>query len=212
MSLNSFTNISSYAPTRPEGTISNVAKAYEKLDDDLMDEYAEELGISESNEPHTIGSFNEAEYYLKRYHKAQKENEAYNEAANKAIKDYIDKVNKWLESVSAPNNNDMEYCKGLLQEYAMRQSQKSGKRTIKLIEGTMSFRKRQPKFEYDDDKLREYLIANNGNAFLKPQPPKIDHAMLKKSGKIGADDVFTIDGHEVPGVSVTRQDDSFDIK
>lgn len=107
-----------------------------------------------------------------------------------------------------------------LQDYAKVQVEMTGKKSVKLINGTLSFAKQQPKYERNEEAILTYIdtIADYDNPlrnFLKPQPAKLDWAGLKKAGTVKEIDGvkrLVVGKVTVPSVKVIDQDDVFKVK
>lgn len=148
----------------------------------------------------------QANYFIWQYHKLEEEIEQH----EKIAKDYLEQKKKltdeWLEKENSSLEARMEYLKAALREYAQRELEGSKKKSLKLIEGSLSFRKVQPKLSYNDDILRSYLADSGKTEYLKPQKPAVDHAGLKKHFVIDDDKAY-LDGQELPGVDVKQADE-----
>lgn len=107
-----------------------------------------------------------------------------------------------------------------LQDYAKVQVDMTGKKSVKLVNGTLSFVKQQPKYERNEEAILTYIdtIADYDNPlrnFLKPQPAKLDWAGLKKAGTVKEIDGvkrLVVGKVTVPSVKVIDQDDVFKVK
>lgn len=153
----------------------------------------------------------EAEYFTKKYIEAANEIEKAKEAAKQYIEQQQEKVNNWLEKVNKSNEFYLSVYGEALKAYASKEMDKTGKKSIKLIEGTLSFRKAQDKYEYNEEELRASLKDNHIEDFFEAVEPKIKKAELKKAGTVINNKLY-INDTLIEGVTITPQDKTFTIK
>lgn len=184
--------------------------------EDLMrqidEEEAEEYGAQDTYEQENFKILNQeqANYFLGKYKEAEKENEAIEATAKEALDRYKMRVEGWVENATAANKHEMERLKALLESYAKSlQEEDPKKKTFKLINGSLAFRKQPPEFQYDDGALCTYLQLLGDKNFLK-ETVSVNKAALKKAGAV-VDGKFTINGEEVPGIKVTEREPKFSI-
>lgn len=176
------------------------------LDDTVKAAEAEAIGLSgtiDLDGGFKIETRDQAEYYTRCLAEAQRENAAVELAAKKRLQEYTERVNAWKESKLRENAGNIERWTGLLRPWAEEQLKDSKKKSVKLVEGTLSFRKND-KYEYDDKKLIEYLEANGRDDLLVEQAPKVDKTALKKA--------FDFEKETIPGVTYTLLPDTFTVK
>ncbi len=177
------------------------------LDDSVNAAEAEAVGLSGevdvSEDGFKIETRDQAEYYTRCLAEAQRENAAVELAAKKRIQDYTERVNAWKESKLKENESNIERWTGLLRPWAEEQLAGSKKKSIKLIEGTLGFRK-HVEYQYDDAELIAYLKESGHNELLIEQAPKVDKTALKKA--------FDFEKDTVPGVTYTQLPDTFTVK
>ena len=153
----------------------------------------------------------EAEYFTKKYIEAANEIEKAKEAAKQYMEQQQEKVNNWLEKVSKSNEFYLSVYGDALKVYAEKEIDKTGKKSIKLIEGTLSFRKAQDKYEYNEEELRASLNNNHIEDFFEAVEPKIKKAELKKAGTVINNKLY-INDTLIEGVTITPQEKTFTIK
>ena len=153
----------------------------------------------------------EAEYFTKKYIEAANEIEKAKEAAKQYMEQQQEKVNNWLEKVSKSNEFYLSVYGEALKVYAEKEMDKTGKKSIKLIEGTLSFRKAQDKYEYNEEELRASLNNNHIEDFFEAVEPKIKKAELKKAGTVINNKLY-INDTLIEGVTITPQEKTFTIK
>lgn len=173
------------------------------LDDSVSAAEEETIGLSGEIDSFKIETRDQAEYFTRRLVEAQKENEAVELVAKKRLNEYTERVNAWKENKLKENSYNIERWTSWLRPWAEEQLKDSKKKSVKLIEGTLGFRKAD-KYEYDDEKLVEYLQSSGHEELLIEQTPKVDKTALKKA--------FDFEKENVPGVTYTKLPDSFTVK
>lgn len=184
------------------------------LDDFLADieqQQVEDLKL-DTIETNGVSSERQADYLIGRYKRLKESVQDIDELADSRIKDYMDKVNRWRDSELKSLTAQMDYIQNVLESYA-KANITGKKKSIKMIEGTLSLSKQQPKIEYDEKKLRNFLTTiKEGEQYLEPQEPKLLWGEFKKATKIGEDNLLRYGDKTVPGVVVTIRPDKFAIK
>lgn len=124
----------------------------------------------------------------------------------------IEKINAWAESENEKAQRSIDYFQGLLAAYAMEQKQKNPKfKSMKLPNGAIRFRKQQPKFHYDDEKLLESLKRTGKTDFIKVKEVP-DKAAVKKAFILHEDKLVDPDtGEFIEGVTVEHREDKFEV-
>lgn len=153
----------------------------------------------------------EAEYFTKKYIEAANEIKEAEEVAKQYMEQQQEKVNNWLEKIKKNNQFLLDIYGGALEMYTKAQLEETGKKSIKLIQGTLSFRKSRDKYEYDEDVLRKSLTDNHIDTFFEEVEPKIKKAELKKAATVKNNKLY-INDTLIDGVTITPQEDVFSIK
>lgn len=153
----------------------------------------------------------EAEYFTKKYIEAANEIKEAEEVAKQYMEQQQEKVNNWLEKIKKNNQFLLDIYGGALEIYTKAQLEETGKKSIKLIQGTLSFRKSRDKYEYDEDVLRKSLTDNHIDTFFEEVEPKIKKAELKKAATVKNNKLY-INDTLIDGVTITPQEDVFSVK
>ena len=153
----------------------------------------------------------EAEYFTKKYIEAANEIKEAEEAAKQYMEQQQEKVNNWLEKIKKNNQFLLDIYGGALEMYTKAQLEETGKKSIKLIQGTLSFRKSRDKYEYDEEVLRKSLTDNHIDTFFEEVEPKIKKAELKKAATVKNNKLY-INDTLIDGVTITPQEDVFSVK
>ena len=176
-------------------------------------EEAEAVGAAdaeENKEAFKITSSSQADFFTGKLKSLQEENANVEAVAKEAVERYIQKVEAWKQRIIQPNNNQIEFFKHLLQQYATEKLEGKQSKSLKLINGTLKFRKQAPEVKYEDNTLLTYLQLLGDRRFLKEQAPKIDKVELKKAGDV-VDGKFLLNGQEVPGVTLVERGPKFEV-
>ena len=136
------------------------------------------------------------------------------------VKEAQKTANQFLLKNCAKKKEWLNTLEQTLRDYTEEQIKTTGKKSVKMVNGTMSFVKQQPKYERNEEAILIYIdsIADSDNPllnFVKPQPAKLDWAGLKKVGtvkEIEGVKRLVIDKVIVPSVKVIDQDDAFKVK
>jgi len=122
----------------------------------------------------------------------------------------IERIKAWQEKELETLNNSKSFFEGLLSEYFIKEREKDPKFKISTPYGKVSARKQQPKWNYDEDKLIEWLKENDMELVrVKYEPNKTE---IKKRYKVVGNVVTTEDGEIVEGITVEEQPDAIAIK
>lgn len=108
---------------------------------------------------------------------------------------------------------DTEYFNGLVSEYAADRRATDPKfKSEKTPYGSLSFKKQQPKWNYDDEKLVSWLEQNEANELIriKKEPVKTEIKKLFIPTESGI--VVDPDGQQVDGIMVEYRGDELVIK
>ena len=142
---------------------------------------------------------------IKQFQDEQKEN-------NSLAETEIEKINSWADSENEKAQRSIDYFQGLLAYYALKQREADPKfKKLELPNGKIKFTKQQPKFNYDDDVLINYLKKSERTDLIKVKETP-DRATVKK--------IFTLQGEKlvdaetgefVEGVTIEHREDKFSV-
>lgn len=119
-------------------------------------------------------------------------------------------IESWAQKETENIADQIAFFESLLQPWAERELAESKRRSIKLPQGTLGFRKSQPKFDRDEDKLLPWVKDNKPEHLVVRE--SVDWAGLKKRLTVANGIAITEEGEVVPGVTVTRVPDKFYVK
>ena len=198
-----------------ERLVEDSGKSNSMLDDmlDAIDaEEVKSLGLDPDSPTHLVVNRDQAEYFTRLWKRALHDKEEINKIADDYLAKKTAQVEAYREREIGKLDNVIEYCSQILRPYAEQQLADSKKKTLALVEGSLTFRKQQSSYAYDDEKIKK-MLGNmaDGSRFLKPQEPKVDHASLKKAGQ-EMNGKFYLDGKLVDGIVITQKPASFVVK
>lgn len=115
------------------------------------------------------------------------------------------RIDSWEKSENENIERGIAYFEGLLTEYLMEQRKKDPKFKISTPYGKVSTRKQQPKWEYDEKTVIEFLksVGMNELIRIKEELNKVD---LKKTVTV-EDGKAIIQGVVLPGINIYDQPD-----
>lgn len=161
-----------------------------------------------------------AEKALWYYKKLNADIAALQQQAHDYVKEAERTANAFLAKNCKPKEDYKEILEQRLLDFAQKETAERHTKSIKLLNGTLSFVKQQPKYERDEEIIIDYIhsikdMDNSLQKFLKPQPDKLDWAALKKEGSVQDIDgtkKLVVGSTIIPSVTVIEQDRSFKIK
>lgn len=161
----------------------------------MMVEDMEQVQQEQAEDTFVVDSMEKADWVLSKIAKCRarmQENEAY-------AKKQIEKFKTWLEEVNAVENESISYFENVLTPYLESAIAGTKKKSVKLPNGTIGFRK-NTNFVKDDNALFDY-VKSNAPAYIKIKE-SVDWAGFKKSCKVDGNKLVTEDGEIVPAVTV----------
>jgi hypothetical protein len=186
------------------------------LNESISKMEAEELNINvtgdEESDREMIQNPQQANYFCKVVNELREERAKTEELINQELK----RVQREYEAYKTKELNridgQIQYFSGLLESYATKELQNSKKRSIKLPHGTLSIKKQQDKYDYDEEAILECLKKNKQDKFIKVQTVEtVNKKDLKKEG-FSHNGKLYLDNIEVKGVVITAQPDKFEVK
>lgn len=150
-----------------------------------------------------------ANWALRKIAQMEKQIEANNELAVAEE----EKIEAWRKSVNDTAQNSIDFFQSYLAEYAMSLKKENPKfKTLKLPNGQLSFRKQQPKWDLDDEKVLKTLKETGNDDLIKvTEKPKI--AEIKKAFKAhGTKAINPETGEVVEGITIVEQPEKFGVK
>lgn len=170
---------------------------------------------TEAEAEHAISQYKSV---LRRISEVEMSAQDYLEEAKRRTEDY-------LNTVREPLIKQLSFIESRLKDYATAKTAITGKRSVKLVNGTIGFTKAPTKYEVDTDKVIDFLQGlEEGDilrTFLKHQPDKLDWAGMKKVGTVhkikdseGGEHIrFKVYGQEVPFIEVDDdREDTFKVR
>lgn len=173
-----------------------------------LQEYLEEQEQTES-ESFKVDTDEKANWALRKI----KQFEDQKKANNKIATEEIEKIEAWNKAENEKAQQSIDYFQGLLAKYAMEKRKENPKfKSQKLPNGRIRFKKKQPKWEYDDDAVVQSLKDAGMTDYIKVKesPSKAD---IKKAFEVIDGQVIDADtGIILDGITVTEQEEEFEAK
>jgi hypothetical protein len=169
-------------------------------------ELQEAVEVSETQERFKIDNLEAANWAFRKLAAIERKKKEVQELAQKEI----ERIKTWEQQEISSLNNSKEFFEGLLTEYFAREREKDPKFKISTPYGKVSARKQQPKWNYDDEKLVNWLLQNDKELVRTKYEP--DKNGIKKKYKVIGTNVVTEDGEIVEGITVEERPEKIEIK
>lgn len=183
-----------------------------ELTEAITEQEVKELGIDLSlGEKLKITSEEQAIFFLRRINELRDERDKVNMTCNNLIESYNSKVNDFRSKQLRSIDSTEAFFSNLLEDFARASLVNSKKKSLKLPFGTLSFKKSQPKYVYEDKQLLEYLKDKNLNEFIRIKE-EVDKSNLKKNIVIDESGKPLLDNIEVEGLTILPSEETFTIK
>lgn len=181
---------------------------------DYLDQIEEEQwSLDEEKSCYQIQDSIEAENTLAYYKRKKAKIDGLIVQADYYLKKAQENYEKYLREVVSPMQEELKFLEDKLRVYAEQELNKTKKKSLKLVEGTLSFRKNQDKYIHDDKAILEYVLANKTlKDYIIPTPGKLDWSKMKEDGEFKTEtdmvgnqlEKFYVHGIEVPNVTIQR--------
>ena len=127
------------------------------------------------------------------------------------IQEEIDEIEHWLEKENEKIQNNIDFMKSKLKNYAYDlKDDNPDLKTHNLPFGALKFRKRRPKWNYDDDKLLEFA-ENNFKEAVKVKKKVNKRKLKKKADVVGNKAVIEDTGEVIDGIKVVQRPEKFKV-
>ena len=186
------------------------------LEEFMLQAEIQELGVKlagdmEDDEKLLVRNKTDADFYIKMIAKLRAQKEEINEFVDKEIERQLNMYEEYRKERMKPLDNQIAFYENALKTFAMNELESTGKKTIKLPNGTLSIKKQQPKYIYNDEEVLEYLQQNNLEHLIRTKK-ELDKKELKKAATLNNNNELVIDDKVVPGAMAVPQEDKFEVK
>ena len=187
-----------------------------ELNEFMKEEEAKQLNIQQDeNNNYLINDRAQANYFINLSKQCDNDIESLKEFVAQERERYLNNLQKFEEQQIESINKKKEYYNRALEDFMRRELDATGKKTLKLPNGTLSIKKQQPHFNYVSEEEMLLWMETNHPELVKvtrPEPKiSVDKKELKKRAII-KDGALILDGSEVPGVNISEVDDVFSLK
>lgn len=170
-------------------------------------EEADEEEIKEIKERFKINDLESANWAFRKLKAIEEKKKEIEELAKKEIEPYkleISRIEDWKNEELKSFDRSIIFFNFLLEEYYREQRKIDPKFKVSTPYGKVTSRKQQPKWNYDDEKVVEWLLENDKDLVrVKYEPSKTD---IKKKYKAAGNNVVTEDGEIVEGITIEERD------
>lgn len=171
-----------------------------------LEEYVDAQDEQESARGFVIDSLAKAEWAMRKISWYLRKTKEVQELASKRIA----QVQAWADKQEEEYDRQIAVFEAMLQPWAMRELDGAKKRSIKLPQGTLGFRKAQPRFEQDEKALLPWVKESSPEHLVIRET--VNWNELKKLLTVAGELAMTPDGEVVPGVKVEQLPDTFYVK
>lgn len=175
--------------------------------EDLALNKLEELTVHEAHEKFKVTDLESANWCFRKLSNLEKQKREYESLAHKEI----DRIMDWLTKEKEKIEDQEEFFKCLLTEYACHERQNNPKFKLSTPYGKLGFRKQQPKYIYQDEEIIKWATTNGKLAFVRIKE-EVNKEALKESITVSGTNAVTEDGEIIPGVQIIPQEDSIRIE
>lgn len=158
-----------------------------------------------------IKNKSDADFYVKQINKLRQQKEEINEFVDGEIERQLRMYEEYRKKSLKPLDSQIAFYEEALKTFTLNEYEQTGKKSIKLPNGTLGIKKQQPKYVYNDEEVLEFLRNNDMNDYIRMKP-ELNKKDLKKNSIVNSNNELIIDGKVVPGVDVIPQDDKFEVK
>lgn len=152
-----------------------------------------------------INDRDSAEWALEKIALAEKELQEIKEHADKRRF----KIDEYEKEASAEHENTISFMKSHLQLYLQTQDKKS----IKLINGNIGFRKRQDKWNIqNNEELIKTLESTELHDLIRVKKEPALSELKKHLTVVGDQVLYEKTGEVIEGIKIEKQEDSFNVK
>jgi len=143
--------------------------------------------------------------------KKQNKNKELAKSQIEKIQKEIDEIEHWLEKENEKIQNNIDFMKSKLKNYAMElKDENPDLKTHSLPFGSLQFRQKRPKWNYDNDKLLKFAESNLEEAVKVKK--KVDKRKLKKKSEVvGNKAVLEDTGEVIDGIKVVQRPEKFKV-
>lgn len=169
-----------------------------------------EQGVKQKEDDNfVVDDDHKANWALKKIRQLKKKKQKNKEFAEKEINE----IKEWLNGENSKLEDSIEHFESLLTKYAMElKDDDDDLKTKNLPAGKMQFRKQQPKWNYNNDKLLEAVKSAGLNELVKVKE-RVDKRQLKKQVEVAGSKIINAEtGEVIDGVEVQERGEKFKIK
>ena len=187
----------------------------DELEQFMLAAEVEELKVKLAGDTEEDGTLlvknkSDADFYLKQINKLIQQKEEINKFVDQEVERQLKLYQEYREDRIRPLDNQIAYYEEALRTFTLNEYAENNKKTIKLPNGTLTIKKQQPKYIYDDKQVLEFLQQNKLNDYIRTKT-EVNKKDLKKNATVNNNNELIIDNKIVPGVVVVPQEDKFEV-
>lgn len=190
-------------------------KSFNLLDDlkENLDSFLEkDLKIEDIEDPKEM-SQEQANYFVKKYNDFEKEKQDIVNLCKAEEERILKGIKMFKESNIEKIEKQQEYFATILKQFLLSElsKKKTSSKSIKLPYGTLSLKKQQPSYTYDDELAIKFFEENNSEYVNEKITKTLDKTLIKRGLNVVGNSVM-YDDVAVPGIVVEEKEPKFEIK
>lgn len=187
------------------------ASILEDLKEEISKEEEYELGLENGpSEDYKVIDDDHANYILKQIAEIEQEEDRINNVCKSEIEKTTQRINTYREKQLKTLDGTKKYLSSLLEAYAKGKLDGSKKKTYSLPYGSLSFKKSQDSYSYDNTVLLNYLKDNKLTQFIDVKESS-KNGEIKKALEV-KDGIPYLNGQPVEGISITPGELKFSVR
>jgi phage host-nuclease inhibitor protein Gam len=123
----------------------------------------------------------------------------------------IERIQIWFNQEADKIKNQKAFFEGYITEYATEQRRLNSKFKISTPYGKVSFRKQQPRWDYNEEEVINWAKQNDRTDLVRVKE-ELDKKQLKWYAKQVDNYAVTEDGEVIPGIEIIEQDEAIKIE
>ena len=165
--------------------------------------------VVQADDRFIIDTDDKADWALRKIKEAENEIEKVEYFAESQIR----QVENWKAKETDKHHESIDYFQSLLAEYLQNKRKEDPKlKSITLPTGNVGFRKRQPKWVYNDDVLLKALENENMNDLIRVKK-EVNKKAIKKEFKVVDGNVINPEtGQVIEGIQIVEQGESLNVR
>lgn len=162
----------------------------------------QEIELLKGEEKFEVKNIDQANWCLRKISVLKRKETEITELRDKEIQ----RIENWYKKETEQIENSIKFFETLLEEFARTVRETNPKFKLSTPYGKVAFRKQQPKWNYDEEKLLTFLKQSKKTEFIRIKE-EINKSELKKKLKVAGELVVDENGEIIEGITIEEQPD-----